>query len=106
VLDIEPVSGTVTVGPRDALTVDRIEADRPRWCGAALSSYAFEGSVQLRAHGAEHRARVTVVDDRVGIELLEPAQGIAPGQAAVLYDGTRVLGSATIVATSRMGVEA
>jgi tRNA-specific 2-thiouridylase len=49
---------------------------------------------------------VTVADERVGIELLEPAQGIAPGQAAVMYDGTRVLGSATIVATSRMGADA
>ena len=27
--------------------------------------------------------------------------GIAPGQAAVMYDGTRVVGSATIVSTSR-----
>ena len=35
VLDIEPVSGTVTVGPRDALTIDRIEGIKPRWCGAA-----------------------------------------------------------------------
>jgi tRNA-uridine 2-sulfurtransferase len=104
VLDIEPVSGTVTVGPREALTVDRIHADRPRWCGPAPTSYT--GCVQLRAHGAEHRAEVTVVGDRVEIALLEPAQGIAPGQAAVLYDGTRVLGSATIVATGRIGVDA
>ena len=39
--------------------------------------------------------------DVVTIELLDPAQGIAPGQAAVVYDGTRVVGSATITATSR-----
>ncbi len=105
VLDIEPVSGTVTVGPREALTVDRITADRPRWCGAAPTAL-LEGTVQLRAHGSEHRARVTVGDDVVTIELLDPAQGIAPGQAAVLYDGTRVVGSATIVATARAGVPA
>jgi tRNA-uridine 2-sulfurtransferase len=104
VLDIEPVSGTVTVGPREALTVDRITADRPRWCGAAPTSYA--GGVQLRAHGAEHRACVVVRDDRVEIELLDPAQGIAPGQAAVMYDGTRVVGSATIVSTARAAVTA
>jgi tRNA-specific 2-thiouridylase len=104
VLDIEPVSGTVTVGPREALTVDRIHADRPRWCGAAPTSYT--GGVQLRAHGAEHRAEVCVVDNDVEIELLEPAQGIAPGQAAVMYDGSRVVGSATIVATSRLGADA
>src|SRR3954447_3787259 len=109
VLDIEPVSGTVTVGPREALTVDRIVADRPRWCGAAPTSY--RGTVQLRAHGASHRAEVIVVaagsaDERVEIELLDPAQGIAPGQAAVMYDGTRVVGSATIVSTSRADVSA
>jgi tRNA-uridine 2-sulfurtransferase len=105
VLDIEPLSGTVTVGPREALTVDRITADRPRWCGAAPSSHQpFAGTVQLRAHGAEHRARMTVVSDGVEIELLEPAQGIAPGQAAVIYAGTRVVGSATIVSTARVAV--
>ena len=37
--------------------------------------------------------------DRVEIDLLDPAEGIAPGQAAVIYDGTRVVGSATISAT-------
>jgi tRNA-specific 2-thiouridylase len=42
--------------------------------------------------------------DRVSIELLDPAQGIAPGQAAVVYDGTRVVGSATITATARTQV--
>jgi tRNA-specific 2-thiouridylase len=58
--------------------------------------------VQLRAHGEEHRAVVTVSGDDVAIELLDPAQGIAPGQAAVIYDGTRVVGSATISATERV----
>jgi tRNA-uridine 2-sulfurtransferase len=100
VLDIEPVSGTVTVGPREALTVDRIVADRARWCGDAPAP-TIVGTVQLRAHGAEHRASVRHDGDRVTIELLDPAQGIAPGQAAVIYDGTRVVGSATIVSTDR-----
>jgi tRNA-specific 2-thiouridylase len=113
VLDIEPVTGTVTVGPREALTVDRITADRPRWCGPApASSQPWEAGVQLRAHGAEHRAQVTVSTRpgdgavTVEIELHDPAQGIAPGQAAVLYAGTRVVGSATIVSAARAGVSA
>ena len=33
VLDIEPVSRTVTVGPRDALDVREIVAERPVWTG-------------------------------------------------------------------------
>ena len=39
---------------------------------------------------------------RVIIELLDSAMGIAPGQAAVIYDGTRVVGSATIASTARV----
>jgi tRNA-specific 2-thiouridylase len=61
-----------------------------------------EVTVQLRAHGAEHRAAVLTRDEGVEIELLDPAYGIAPGQAAVIYDGTRVVGSATIAATDRV----
>jgi tRNA-uridine 2-sulfurtransferase len=99
VLDIEPVSGTVTVGPRERLTVDRIEGVRPRWCGAAPEE-PLQGTVQLRAHGDEHRAVVFVHGDHVAIELVDAAQGIAPGQAAVVYDGPRVVGSCTITAAS------
>jgi tRNA-specific 2-thiouridylase len=104
VLDIEPVSGTVTVGPREGLRVDRITGAAPRWCGTVPSRLEGpEVTVQLRAHGAEHRAVVVVHPDegRVEIELLDPAEGIAPGQAAVVYDGSRVVGSATIRATAR-----
>jgi tRNA-uridine 2-sulfurtransferase len=100
VLDIEPVTGTVTVGPREALTVDRISAFRPRWCGS-VPIEPLEGTVQLRAHGEEHRATVTVDDDELLIDLHDPAQGVAPGQAAVVYDGTRVVGSATITRAVR-----
>ena len=89
VLDIEPVSGTVTVGPRERLAVHRLTGIRPRWCGTPPAR--LEGpdvTVQLRAHGDEHRAVVTVAGDDVEVELLDPAYGIAPGQAAVVYDGT------------------
>ncbi len=100
VLDIEPVSGTVTVGSREHLSVDRIEGAAPRWCGPVPDG-STSGTVQLRAHGEEHRATVTVAGGRVLIDLLDPAQGIAPGQAAVVYDGSRVVGSCTITSASR-----
>ncbi len=100
VLDIEPVDGTVRVGSRERLRVTRLSCDRPRWCGPPPSG-PLRGSVQLRAHGRDHAATVTVDGDRVDVVLHDPAEGIAPGQAAVVYDGTRVVGSATIVATDR-----
>lgn len=100
VLDIEPVSGTVTVGPHERLAVRRLSGIRPRWCGTVPSR--VDGTVQLRAHGAELPATVVVsgAGDGVEVELHEPAYGIAPGQAAVVYDGTRVVGSATIASTA------
>jgi tRNA-specific 2-thiouridylase len=94
VLDIEPVSGTVTVGPREELSVDRLEGVRPRWC-AERPETPLHATVQLRAHGGEHRAVVSASGDGDG------AEGIAPGQAAVVYDGTRVVGSCTVAATRR-----
>ena len=81
-----------------------LDADRARWCGTVPER--VEGTVQLRAHGDEHRAVVTTDGERVHVELLDQAQGIAPGQAAVIYDGTRVVGSATIASTRRVGAHA
>jgi tRNA-specific 2-thiouridylase len=101
VLDIEPVSGTVTVGPREHLRIDGLECVKPLWAGVAPAG-ALECTVQVRAHGDEHRAVVEVDGANVQVQLLEPAEGIAPGQACVIYDGTRVVGSATIDRTHRL----
>jgi tRNA-specific 2-thiouridylase len=100
VLQIEPVSQTITVGTREDLSVDRICALRPRWCGTPPEA-DFACGVQLRAHGGEYRTVVRLRGDELDVELLEPASGIAPGQAAVFYDGTRVVGSATIASAVR-----
>nr|WP_278259126.1 aminomethyltransferase beta-barrel domain-containing protein [Nocardioides convexus] len=36
------------------------------------------------------------------MDLIDRAEGIAPGQAVVVYDGTRVVGSATITVAERV----
>jgi len=100
VLDIEPVSGTVTVGAREDLAVTNLTAIGPRWCGPAPDG-PLKCTVQLRAHGDEHRATVALLGDELVVDLHEPAAGIAPGQAVVVYEGSRVVGSATIASTSR-----
>jgi tRNA-specific 2-thiouridylase len=106
VLDIEPVTGTVTVGSRDELAVDALVGIRPRWCGPAPAG-PLDCGVQLRAHGDEHRAVVRLSqtiadsDSELVVDLVEPAEGVAPGQAVVVYQGTKVVGSATIAHTRR-----
>jgi tRNA-specific 2-thiouridylase len=100
VLDIEPVSGTVTVGPAEYLDVTGIWAERPVWTGCAAPRHPRDCLVQLRAHGLVHPATVIPADGGLRIALAEPARGVARGQAAVCYDGDMVLGSATIAATT------
>jgi tRNA-specific 2-thiouridylase len=99
VLDIEPVSNTVTVGPADALDVQDIGAFRPVWTGCPPPSAPIDCLVQLRAHADPVPATAHLDGATLRISLTEPARGIARGQAAVLYDGDVVLGSATIAAT-------
>src|SRR6266545_830132 len=105
VLDIEPVSRTVTVGPRESLDVREILAERPVWSGCGPLREPRECLVQLRAHGEVHRATAALdaaaldAGDTLRITLDEPAQGVAGGQAAVLDDGDTVLGSGTISGT-------
>ncbi len=51
VLDIEPVSGTVTVGPAEALDITQIAAERLVWSGCPPLRAPRECLVQVRAHG-------------------------------------------------------
>ncbi|MFC5186229.1 tRNA 2-thiouridine(34) synthase MnmA [Actinomadura harenae] len=101
VLDISPVTNTVTVGPREALDVHEITAERPVWLGEAPAG-PVGCQVQLRAHGEVHDCTAEPVEDGVRIRLDRPARGVAAGQAAVLYVGDRVLGSATISEATRV----
>lgn len=96
VLSVEPTANRVTVGPRSSLEVTTITAIRPIWNGPDVR----EGlTVQLRAHGEVYGARVVDGGDELVIELDSPARGVAAGQAAVLYSGDTVVGSATIAGT-------
>ncbi len=95
VIDIDPVEGRVFVGEEQLLARTTIEAREPIWCGPAPKPGA-RVSVQIRAHGDPMDAVIETHGDRVVAHLDQPARGVAPGQAMAIYDGTRVVGSATI----------
>ncbi len=98
VLDISPVDNTVTVGSHDDLAVRLIVGTRPCWAGRRPPE-RWSGLVQVRAHGAPVPAEIHADADEVAIRLGAVLTGVAPGQAAVLYDGSRVVGSSTIAGT-------
>jgi tRNA-specific 2-thiouridylase len=100
VLSISPVTRSVTVGPRSALGVAGVQARTPRWC-AEIPPVGTVCSAQVRAHGEPVPATVVGVGgDHLDVAFGTPIEGVAPGQAVVVYAGTRVLGSATIDTTT------
>ena len=107
---IDAATGEVTVGPKEALKVTRIEADRLKFLHPAMSG-ELECLVQVRAHGGVVRCRAAIdrEADHLALDLEAPLSGVAKGQAAVLYlpdpDGPEglgdiVLGSGTICGTA------
>jgi tRNA-uridine 2-sulfurtransferase len=98
VLAITPTTNTITVGPRDALAVGSMSAIRPTWTNQPPGA-EWSGEVQVRAHGLPMASTVRTYDDGLEILLDTATNGVAPGQAVVLYEGSRVIGSATISAT-------
>lgn len=97
VLEVQPKSNTVVVGPSALLTVDRIECGDGIWLASDIPAHeAVEATVQIRAHGRPLPARVTRVGGDLTIDLATGERGVAPGQSAVVYADSRVLGQGTI----------
>jgi tRNA-uridine 2-sulfurtransferase len=100
VLKIEPVTNTVVVGAREDLAVSYIKGENPIVCGPAISAGTHRGFAQIRAHGAPLPASYSYTDGYLEAQLDEPLLGLATGQAVVIYDGDRVVASATICETA------
>ena len=102
-LEVRPVSNTVVVGPKEALAVKEIAGFSYTWAGRAPETpeVPFACHVQIRAHSELEPAIAQIVpgeDGRLECKILPeaPLTGVAPGQTAVIYLGTRVLGQCTI----------
>lgn len=102
VTSIDAAHNTVVVGSRADLSISVIYADRLKYLHPAMSG-ELDCEVQVRAHGGLARCHAVVDRDRdqMTLHLVTPLEGVAPGQAAVLYDGETVLGSGTIYSTRR-----
>ncbi|MDR0848772.1 MAG: tRNA 2-thiouridine(34) synthase MnmA [Propionibacteriaceae bacterium] len=101
VVGLDTTGRKVVVGSHDALRVDRLTGVKPLWCDETppVEGSGSEVSVQVRAHAREVPGLLSLTPSGISAELDEPVYGVAPGQTAVFYQGTRVLGSATIDTT-------
>ncbi|NKB49569.1 MAG: tRNA 2-thiouridine(34) synthase MnmA [Alphaproteobacteria bacterium] len=99
VLRIEADTHRVVVGPRSALAVSQVPVTGINWLGEGdgPSPEGLEISVKLRSTQNPLPARLFGQANGAGmIELTAPEFGVAPGQAAVFYDDTRLLGGGWI----------
>lgn len=100
VLGVDAATATVTLGPRSALEVEGCALDEVSFVAGVAVSDALEVAVKVR-----YRSRpVPAVLHRSAagwrIRFDRPAEGVAPGQAAVFYLDDEVLGGGTIVAAA------
>jgi len=97
VVRLEPEARRVVVGPRAALGVQRVALAGINWLGEAPPADGLAVHVKLRSAHPPLPARLFLDGAGGGTVVLdEPAFGVAPGQACVAYDGTRVLGGGWI----------
>jgi tRNA-specific 2-thiouridylase len=102
VLGIEPVSGTVTVGPASGLDVRTIIADRVVFSRGVPPEFPLRTVAQLRAHGGTVSGSADLANGAIRLMLDSSVRGVAPGQTVVLYDADDefVIGAATIIRTA------
>lgn len=98
VIRLDAITRRVFVGPRAALAVSAARITDGNWLG----------DVQGRALSVKVRSMSRPVAATLDGEWLRfevPELGVAPGQAAVFYDGTRVMGGGWIEETVGVGAE-
>lgn len=97
VIGINAEKADVIVGPKEALARDVVKI---RHCNWLDDKQNLEVTVKLRSMTRAAPARLVKAEDGSAELYLEAAQfGISPGQAAVCYDGERVIGGGWIYRT-------
>ena len=94
VLEIKPETNQIVVGKREALEEDRVKI-------AHLNMFdertIFDTTVKLRYRSHATPCHVEINGDTATIELKSPVLGVASGQAAVFYDGDKLIGGGWII---------
>jgi tRNA-uridine 2-sulfurtransferase len=101
VVRIDAADNGVTVGPRDALERHAFTASGVNWIAGAPPGGVVRVAAQVRhRHQAAAGTLEPIGADRARVVFDEPQAAIAPGQAAVFYEGDEVIGGGWIGASS------
>ncbi len=92
VVRLEPETKRLVVGPRSALAIGAARLAGINWIGGDHA-----GPLSAKVRSMAKPVPAALIDDRLVFDA--PEYGVAPGQAAVLYGGERVLGGGWITGT-------
>ena len=101
-LRLDAAKKQVIVGPRKKLLKSRIHIKEVNWLGEEAFGAHLDGTpimVKTRSMRPPVPAKFTLVGNEIVIDLAEPMESIAPGQACVFYAAntpSHVLGGAWI----------
>lgn len=107
VLRLDAAKKQVIVGPRRKLLKSRIYIKEVNWLGEDVFDQNLAGQdilVKTRSMKPPVGAKLVLVDGELAIDLDDPMEGIAPGQACVFYDAenpSRTLGGGWITSSDK-----
>ena len=98
VVRLEPAARRVVVGPREALAVPELTVRELNWLGdTPLNGAGIAAEVKIRSASPPAAATIHPAGAGRARVMFDRAQeGVAPGQACVIYSGDRVLGGGWI----------
>jgi tRNA-specific 2-thiouridylase len=93
---IDPDSNQIVIGPSEESARNSFSVTQPHWvCRAPAEDQPVRVKIRHRHPGATAKVRVQP-NGELKVQLDAPVKAITPGQAAVFYDGARVLGGGWI----------
>ncbi|WP_308909291.1 tRNA 2-thiouridine(34) synthase MnmA [Pseudokordiimonas caeni] len=100
VVKLDPANKRVIVGPKEALDTRAIAVKDVNWLGEPVGEAGIEVLARVRSTRPPVPATLRLGEKGDAmLELHDPEAGVSPGQAAVFYDGDRVLGGGWIAKT-------
>jgi tRNA-specific 2-thiouridylase len=97
VVKLDAANKRVIVGPREALSRQQFDIKELNW----LDTLAPRSEIRVKMRSAQSPMVASIQPSSLAhavVALAVPYEGIAPGQACVVYDGDRVLGGGWIAA--------
>ncbi|MHC5863415.1 aminomethyltransferase beta-barrel domain-containing protein, partial [Nostoc sp.] len=97
VIELDAENNKVIVGDRTKVTQPECTVNRVNWVSITEPSTPIHAEVQIRYRSTPTPVTVIPLENsRVRLVFDEPQISITPGQAAVWYDGEKVLGGGII----------